>query len=360
MNFKTSVATLVAFVLAGTAAEASYIQLVDRDTINGGDNTTLISGTIVGTTGFAMLSGGGNHRIVRIDDIGGTNSISVLTNTAAINTALGLTPNGISGTLLASGSDLIILENTTDQVVKIDQSTGVASLLLDDATINALPGVSGEASILFGDINPVNGNPYFFEADTDSIIQVTGVNQVTFEFSSNLLAAVTGDDTPSGLAIDENGVFYFGQNSGTENASFFAFSGPLGQTLFTESDIQAAQGVLGDTTFSSTAFTVVGDKVVFANTGSPDNFISFDADPTTALASLEVVLTEQELLAGPASSDAAVAFTSFNGNIAWVNLLNGPNNAVAGFYAFVPEPGSALLTIVMASLAAIGRGRRGA
>ena len=332
-------ATLMATVATG-AASGQYVQLADLPTINGGDGTILISGTIVGDTGYAMLSGSGLQRIVKIEDLGGANTVTTLTSTVDLNAALGEVPSGVSGTLLASGTDLIILENTTDQIVKIDQVTGAASLLVDDTTLDSLPGVSSPATVSFGDVNPTTGNVFFYEGDTDSVYEVTGTNALSVVLTDTELASITGDDTPGGLGVDSSGVLYLGQSSGTENVSFFDPSDDSSGTLIVEGDVLAAQGSGTDIGISSTAFTVLSDgTVVFANTGTPDNLVSFD--PSAPVASLDIVLSEAELLAGPAMIDAAIAISEFDGQVAWFNL-SAAGSGVPGIYA-VPEPTTAAL-----------------
>ena len=346
-------AAAASLVTATATAQDAYVQLADLPTINGGDGTILISGTIVGDTGYAMLSGSGLQRIVKIEDLGGANTVSTLTTTAALNTALGETPSGLSGTLLASGTDLIILENTTDQIVKIDQSTGVASLLVDGATLDGLPGVTGSATVSFGDIDPTTGNAIFYEGDTDSVYEVTGTNTLSVLVTDTQLATATGDDTPGGLGVDSSGVLYFGQSTSTENVSFFDPSDSSSGTLIVESDVLTAQGSGTDIGISSTAFTVLSDgSVVFANTGTPDNFVSFD--PADAAGTLEIVLTEAQLLAGPANIDAAIAFSEFDGELAWFNL-SAANGGAPGIYA-VPEPTTAAL-VALGGLAMLRRRR---
>ena len=269
--------------------------------------------------------------------------MSTLADATALQTALGASPSGLGGTLLASGGDLVLIESSTDSIITINQTTGAAASLLDEATIDALPGVSGSANINFGDIDPTTGNAVFYESDTDSVYEVTGVNAVSLIVTDTQLAAVTGDDSPVGLGIDSSGVLYFGQGTGSvgENVSFLDLSDNSSGTLFTEADVLALQTFGTDIGVSSLAFTVLADDtLVFANTGAPDNFVSLD---TTNPVGPELVITEAALLAGPANFDGAIAFTSFDGKIAWVQLSNGGSaNAVAGIYA-IPEPTSALL-----------------
>lgn len=334
-------ACLSAVVFCGSV-QGQYVQLADLPTINGNDGTILISGTIVGNDAYAMLSGGGLHRIVKIADVGGANSVSTLTNTSDLNTTLGTVPTGISGTLLASGGNLLILENTTDQVVQIDQMTGAASLLLSNSALDTAIGNTGP-SVQFGAVSPVTGNPYFYEADTDAIYEVTAVDTVVSVVDAATLTTVTGDSTPGGLAIDNSGVLYFGQSTDPENVSFLDLSGPTSGTLITEADVLAVQGAGTDIGISSTAFTFVNGNLVFANTGTPDNFVSFDpADPAGTLA---IALSEGALLSGPAASAAAIAFSSFNGNLAWFNLSSG-GGGVPGIYA-VPEPSTLALVVAL-------------
>ncbi|MEM8864548.1 MAG: PEP-CTERM sorting domain-containing protein [Planctomycetota bacterium] len=353
MKSTLAVCFTLAASLVASQSHAQYVQLADLPTINGGDGTTLISGTIVGNDAFAMLSGGGLHRIVKIADVGGANTVTTLADTASLNTTLGETPTGISGTLLASGGDLIILENSTDQIVTIDQGTGASSLLVSDTVLDGLPGVSGAATVSFGDIDPTTGNAFFYEGDTDSVYEVTGTDAVSLVLTDTELAAISGDDTPSGLAVDGAGVLYVGQNSSPENVAFFDPSDDSSGTVITEGDVLAAQGAGSDIGISSTAFTFVNGVVAFANTGTPDNFVTFDpADPT---GTLDIALREVQLLAGPAGIDAAIAFSSFNGNLAWFNLSSG-GGGVPGIYA-IPEPAS-VMVLASLGLVAVGTRRR--
>ena len=65
--------------------------------------------------------------------------------------------------------------------------------------------------------------------------------------------------------------------------------------------------------------------------------------------SLSVVLTEDDLINGPAGSDSVGQLTWYDGEIAWTNLRQGFNA--------VPEPSSSLI-LGMAGLIGLGFRRR--
>lgn len=331
LNRLIAATTLVAAALLAVPASAQYLQLIDLPTLNGGDGTSLNSATIVGSDAFAVLSGGGNHRVVKVADIGGANTVTTLVSTADWNTAVGSVPTGIAGVPYASGSDLLILDIVTDQVVKVDQGTGAASLLVDNATIGG--------SVTFGGIDPSDGNLLVYQSSDDVLLKTTGaVNGITTVLTDTELTTITGDDTPSGVAADASGVIYLGQgtNSAGEDISFFDPSGPSSGTILTEEQIA---GVGNDVGFSTTAFDFIDGKLVFRDGGTNDSIKS--VDPANALATLTVELDEATLVAGPAASDFVNNFTSFNGALAWVQTL-GSGGQVAGIYA-IPEPSSLVL-----------------
>lgn len=341
MNHLFGTITLIAILHLALPASAQYIQLIDLPTLNGGTGTALNSATIVGNDAFAVLSGGGSHRVVKVADIGGANTVTTLVSTTDWDTTVGGSPSGIAGIPYASGSDLLIADLVTDQVVKIDQGTGAISLLVDAATIGG--------SLSFGSVDPSDGNLLFYQSTDDTLFKTTGaVNGITTVLTDTELATITGDDTPSGVTADASGVIYLGQgtNSAGEDINFFDPSGPSSGKVLTEEQIA---GVGNDVGFSTTAFDYVDGKIVFRDGGTNDSIKS--VDPSNALASLEVVLDEATLVAGPAASDFVSSFTSFNGNLAWAQTIDA-GGQIPGIYA-VPEPSSImLLSISLLAMAA--------
>ena len=315
-------------VFASAAHAASYTQLIDLPTLNGGDLTFLNSGTIDGTTGYAVLSGGGNHRVVRIDDIGGANSVSTLTSTADWNAAAGAV-SGIAGVPYVSGDSLLIADIVSDQVYQIDRTTGVPSVLVDAATIGG--------SITFSGVNATTGNLFVYNSSADGIFRTTGSTNGWIEVLDDAsLASLSGDDTPSGLAISNN-ILFLGQSSSVENISSFNLTLASGATLATESELLGGP----DVSFSTTAFDFLNGEIYFRDGGANDAIRSID--PNNVAGGAPPVLTEAELLAGPANSDFVSSFSLFNGELAWTQTL-GAGSQIPGFYA-VPEPSSLLLAV---------------
>ncbi len=319
-----------AMMLTATSSQA-YFQLVDLPTINGGDASLLNSATIVGNDAYAVLSGSGLHRVVKISDVGGANTVTTLVDTATWNTTVNATPTGIAGIPYASGSDLLILDLVTDQIVKIDQVSGAATLLVDNATIGG--------SVSFAAVDPTDGNMVFYQSTSDQLLKTTGaVNGLATVLTDLELTAITGDSSPSGVAVGDNGVIYLGQSTDSvgEDISFYDPSGPSSGVVLTEEQIV---GVGNDVGFSTTAFNFVDGLLVFRDGGTFDSIKSLD--PSNALVTLTTVLDENALVNGPAGSDFVSSFFSYNGELAWSQTL-ASGGQVAGIYA-VPEPASLAL-----------------
>lgn len=341
MRFLLGSSICMASMMLATATYGQYVQLVDLPTLSGDDGTALASGTIDGTTGYAVLSGGGLHRIVKIDDIGGANSVTTLVSTSDWNNTVdpGMlgAPSGISGVPFISGSSLLIADLTTDQVVSVDTTTGVATLLVDEATVGG--------SIGFAGLNRGTGNLLVYQSSADFLYETTGaVNGFNLILDDLQLTTVTGDDTPTGASAASDGVIYLGQGSSGagENIYFYDPSDMSNGVLATESDIV---GALGDVSMSPTAFNLLEDGVLyFGDLGDNDAFRSID--PSVGPSSISEVIREVQLVAGPAQSDFVSSFSLYGGNLAWVQTQT-VNGQVPGFYA-IPEPSSLAIGLGLA------------
>ncbi|MEM1208636.1 MAG: PEP-CTERM sorting domain-containing protein [Planctomycetota bacterium] len=337
-----SAAATVAF--AGLSS-AQYVQLVDLSTIQNGGGGNLVGGQIIGTTGYALLGGSGTSRLVEIADIGGANTVTDVITSSELDTLFARTGLGASGSVVASGTNIYIFENTSDQIAVYDTLTDTATLLLDEATFTS--------SLGFGAVNPVSGNVFFYNSSADSIVELTGVNLQTTVLTDTQLATVAADDTPSGMAFDSSGTLYLGEASasGGEGVYEVDLTGPTGSLVLTEADVIALNSGT-DLGGSNTAFNVLSDgSIVFFNSGAPDDIVSYDPSTDTA----EIVVTEEELLAGPALRDFAASITEFDGEVAWVNTLTVAGGQ-PGFYA-IPEPATVALLAIGGGLIAAHRRR---
>lgn len=344
MNFTTpglrALLLAAALVPACASQGALYRQLVGLPAINGGDSTLLATGVISGNTGYAVVSGGGQHRVMKIDNIGGANTVSTLVSTTSWNTAVGGTaPSGIAGRLLVSGNSLLLIDSVKDVVAKIDTTSGATSILVDTATLNVNPLIAGSNS---------DGNAlvYLSSGGNANTVRVTtgALNGFDPFLSSAQLTSITGNNTTNGIVGLPGGVVYLTQNNPTEKIAFYTPAGGAFGDVLTEAQI----GGGADITFSNNGLSVGPDGwVYFADSGDNDSIRRFD--PANPVGTISTVFTTADLLAGPANSTAVNAITSYGADIAWVQSI-GAGGQVPGFYAPVPEPS----TVAMAALAGVG------
>ncbi len=340
----------VAILAWASSAQGQYRQLIGLPALSGDDGTGLTSGTIDGTTGYAILSGGGLHRIVKIDDIGRGNTVTTLVDTVTWNSTVDPSnlgaPSGIAGVPFVSGTSLLIADIVTDQIVEVDTTNGNATLLVDAATV--------AGGLQFAGLNQSNGNLLVYDTTSDSLFETDGsINGWNLVLNDTDLAAVAGDDTPAGVSGAANGVIYLGQSTSSagENIYFYDPSGPSNGILATEADIV---GPVDDVSFSATAFNILSDgRLYFSDGGTNDSFRSID--PSVGPSSLALEIGEAQLVAGPAASDFVSSFSLFEGNLAWVQTINA-GGQIPGFYA-VPEPAS-LTLIAGLAMAVVGWRRR--
>ncbi len=334
----------ITLLALGLQPAFGYQQLVGLPTLNGGDGTPLNSGTIDGTTGYAVLSGSGLHRIVKIDDLGGANTVTTLVDTASWNTTVGGAPSGIAGVPYISGSLLLIADLVTDQVVQVDTTSGAASLLVDSTTIGGSIGFSG--------LNLSNGNLLVYQSAADALYETTGVFNGFTEILDDVgLTTVTGDDTPSGVSGAADGKIYFGQGTDSvgEDITYYDPSGPSNGILATEAQIVGT----GDVGFSTTAFNILADGILYFRDGGTNDSIR-SIDPTTGVGSLMVEYDEATLVAGPAKSDFVSSFSLWNNQLAWTQTLDS-GDQVPGFYT-IPEPST--MTLFLAGMLGLAAARR--
>ncbi|MEM8494401.1 MAG: PEP-CTERM sorting domain-containing protein [Planctomycetota bacterium] len=344
-RFSTSTAALLGAVSIGTAASAGYVQLIDLPTLQSTGGGAFLSSTIDGNQGYALLnSTGGTAQVVRIDDIGGANNVSTLTSLADFDAASTGTVTNVSGTIFDNGNSLYIIDNTNDIVWTVSKANGSIIQLIDIAA--AKPTLTGSLGPTFAEVD-VDGDLVYYESGADTLDKSDGfLDGFNTILTDTELDTLTGDDTPTGLAIGPDGVYYLGQGSSSagENIYFFDPSDGSSGVFLTEADIVGGD----DVSFSATAFTAVGNTLYARDGGTNDRFISIDLSTGT----VTTVIDEADLVAGPAMSDFAIDFSLFNGELAWSQTI-GAGSQVAGIYA-IPEPAS----LALAGLGALAMLRR--
>lgn len=327
-------AALFAALSVGTAASANYIQLIDLPSLQDGMGGALRASVIDGDQAYVLMGneGGasGQARVVRVDGIGGANNVSVLADSASFDAAVGSSIANLTGTIYDAGAFLYVADTTTDSIFTVSKATGAVTQLVDVAAT-----AGGSSNPSFGEVD-VDRDLAYYNTATDSTDKTTGLlNGFTTILDDVQLAAITGDDTPSGLGIDSQGVYYFGQSTSSvgEDITFFDPSDGTSGVFLTEADIVGGD----DIGYSATAFTVLDDVLYMRDGGTADSFLAIDL----ATANVTTVLSEAQLLAGPAASDFAIDFSLFNGQLAWTQFSTG-GGGIPGIYA-VPEPATAAL-----------------
>ncbi len=326
-------AASAALSLAAGSASANYIQLIGLPALKSTGGGGLVSGTIDGNQGYAIMnsSGGGSAQVVRIDDIGGANNVIQLTDLAAFSAAKGSPVTNIAGSIFDNGNSLYISDITNDAIWTISKANGAILQLVDLAVAN--PTVNPFSQ--FGSVD-IDGDLVYYEGGKDTLDKTTGfLNGFTTVLTDTQLTTFTGDDTPAGLGISSSGVYYFGQ-SGTVDRGIFFYnpSTNTGGTLLTQDQLV---GVGNTPTVSATAFTVLNDTIYLRDGGTNDAFLAVDLSSNA----VTTVLDELQLTAGPAASDGAQDFALWNGQLAWTQT-SAAGGQIVGFYA-IPEPGTAAL-----------------
>ncbi len=350
---KTMTVATLALALATNAASATgYVQVASFSDINfdSSANDALVTGTVVGDDGYFLIKGGDGQRLVKIADLGGAKTGS---NFATNFTSLGDVSQDAAGILESFGSTLYLNDIANDAIYTFS-TTGpnetAASEFLKEADGDAYAVITPTNSSgppttwnpLFGSVDPTDGSYVVYDSNTDSVARITSGSAslvLRDAGATPSLTTVIGDDIPAGLTVTDNGLLVFGDPTGgaTEEIVIFDPSKPNDPVkTITEADIlPVSTGT--DVGFTNTGFFFAPDgRVYFYQNGTVDSIMSFDPDDDDPASTLELVIAEAALDAGPANSSFVSSLTWYNGNIAWIQTLSA-GGQVAGLYA-IPEP----------------------
>jgi hypothetical protein len=334
----SSLAAAASLLVAASAARADgYFELLPWSTLNsGGASTSHFAHAIDGQTSFHQLTLNGTARITRVDNLGGTPSVTELVTTTDWVNAGGqstsmLTIYGFS----AVGSDLLFAETTTDIIWRVNQESGAISQYASQSAMTAATGGSS-AQLLASNGVTTSGEMVFYEGVSDSILLTNGPGAVSVLISSAALNGLQGNTTVSGgLTMDAAGTLYWGNN--TSDSIFGRMSGGSLGLVLGASDITAVTG--GTSAGFADIFAAPDGLVYFVDTAS-DSILSFDpADPDATLAT---VLSASDLLSGPAASTNVFQLGWYGDSLSF-NV-----NGTGGLYV-IPEPASAAMLVIPAT-----------
>lgn len=231
-----------------------------------------------------------------------------------------------------------------NSVWEVDTATGTPVRVVDEAMIDAF--TAGSVNLTASNAMLSDGTAIVYDGTSDSVYQVTPGGFVFNQISDTELAALMGGTAPtyigSGFTLVGSDL-YFGSNFGDSLYKWNVIT-DSGSVVFDTAALEALSNDI-DGNAGVDDIYYAPDGLIYFYEDDADYIYSFDpADPS---GTLSVVLTEDELNAGP-GSDAVAQFGWWQGNIAWTDQRDG-------FYS-IPEPTTAVLGAI--ALMGFGATRR--
>lgn len=238
-----------------------------------------------------------------------------------------------SGTNVVGGS-LRAISFFDNNLYDVDLTTGVVSEVVSAMDFGIVAG--GAVNLSSSNLVVSDGSAFAYDGNTDSVYQVSSGGVVSTLISDTQLIALTGSDLlqGTGFALVGNDL-YFGSNAADALYKWDIVAGS-GSLVLDEAQLEALSNDIDGNAGIDDVFYAPNGMVYFYE---DDADYIYKFDPSDPAGTLEVVLTEDELLAGPAPSDLAAQLTWWNGTIAWTDQSDG-------FYAKTPEPTTALLSLI--------------
>ncbi len=338
---KNTMLTMMAtLAVAVTAQAAGYEQVLTLDQVQGTGGSKINYGTLIeGGTAYNFMNIGGHAK--NPDDAGritvttGVGTANPVTTELVSSTAWQIASGGSNMTGFygygISGDYLQFAETSSDTVWRVHKTTGAISKLASKSDIDTFIGGTGPS--ILSPQTAHNGNHYFYEGDTDSVLVVNGSGMISTYISDLQLISVAGTDNLNG------GITFVGNDlvwgsSFSDAMYLWDDSANSGSELLSTAEITAVTG-MSAVSFGDIFYAPDGNVYFYDNTA--DGILSFD--PANASGTLAFVLTEDELVAGPGGSNSVGQFTWYDGNIAWTQL----SPVLPGGLYTVPEPMTILL-----------------
>jgi len=245
--------------------------------------------------------------------------------------------NGAVVNTTGSGQQLRFVNTFTNSLWQVALDTGAVTEVVPASTVDAA--VGGSANLTASSLVTANGSAFAYDGFSDSVIRFSSAGTVSTAISSAQLTTLTGSDSLSNSGFEVIGSeLYFGSNTG-DSLYKWDFIGGVGSVVLDTAQLEALSDDIDGSAGVDDIF-LAPDGLVYFYEDDADYIYSFS--PADPVGTLEVVLTEAQLNAGPAGSDLVGQFAWWNGNIAWTRVGQG-------FYA-IPEPGTAVLGLMAASL----------
>lgn len=325
-------------LLCSVGSAEAYFQVYDYATAVGGSGASFIDSIVVdGTTAYNIMRTGENV-VTKVTDVGGTNTSSVLTTDAVWGAFSSNAIAGLNGADV-TGSTLRFANFFDNSVQSVALGSGTPSSYATEAQLLASLGlVSADFNISANSAVSGSGEVAFYNSDSGArlIAITTGPGAATSVLDQAGITALTGGSTLSGGMSFVGDDLYFASNTADGIFKVDTSAPAGGSAVLTQADII---GVTGETAASFGDFFTGGDGNVYFYEATGDGIMSFD--PTDPVNTLTTVITEAELLAGPANSDLIGNLTWFDGNIAW-SQTSSSSGRVRGLYS-IPEPASLAL-----------------
>lgn len=330
-------------------ANAAYTQLASLSELVGTTGATSVNSFVInGTTSYQITSGtSANYSVLKTTGLGGVKTTTqIITNAAlrAVN-GNGNSFSGATGFGRSSAGVLQLADGTSEAIYRINTTNNTISRYVSKADIDLLTGL--DTNILAGHTVLPNGEHAFYDTRSDSFIS-TSSGSVSTTISTSALIAIAGNaDSNGGITAFGTSLFW----SENTNRRIYSYdtSTSTGSVALTTANITS---VTGGASFTLGAMFAAPDNLIYFQDNQSRNVLSFD--PTNAAASLTNVLTQAQLLAGPAGTSTLQQFGWYNDNLAFlVNTSAG--GAAPGLYA-IPEVST--FTLSLGALTLLGLRRR--
>ncbi len=335
--------TAVLVLAFAAGSQADYVEVFPLSTMQAVDSTISLHQACnsQGSTAYSIVRAGAaspyNSYVIKTTDLGGTPTSVALTNTASPAwSGTGVDYILPGNTLAFVGNDLMFSDGRTDQIYRVDLTTGTPSVYLSNAQLIAQTG--GAQITITNGVTP-SGEYVFYESDTDQIFATSGAGNVLLLVSNAELQNAQGNTVVSGgLTYDGADNLYWGNT--TTDGIWRRDSGGTITEILTAADITGVTGASG--AGFGDIFYAPNGLMYFRDT-TARSILSFDPTAADPASSLALVLTQAQLEAGPAGTAFVDPFSWYAGtdNLAFATIGSGNK----GYYS-IPEPASlALLAI---------------